>query len=331
MRDEGRTPSGIVISAYHFSPESQAILRKAAGTEVICAASPEDFLAHLPEAEIACSYWMPDNWRELAPNLRWLQSSGAGIDRLQSTGILDADSGVIVTTATGIHPVSISEYVICSMLMFNRNWPQMVRLQDRHTWPRSGSWYNLRARELEGQTIGIVGLGHIGRRIAQLARAFGMHVLATRRSARPGDSDPDVDRLYSMEQLHEMLPLCDYVVLAVPLTAQTEHLIGEKELRAMKPDTYLVNIARGGIIDQNALIQALQEHWIAGAGLDVASPEPLPPDSPLYSLSNVILTPHIAGDSERYDQRLTALFADNLRRYRTGQPLRNRYDPARGY
>ena len=217
------------------------------------------------------------------------------------------------------------------MLMFNRSWPEMVHLQDRHLWPRSVVWHQLGERELAGQTLGIVGLGSIGRRIAHLGRAFDMHVLATRREVQQGDQEPDVDQLYPQQRLQEMLSLCDYVVLAVPLTSETEKMIGEAELRAMRPNAYLVNIARGRVIDEKALIQALQEKWIGGAGLDVVEEEPLAATSPLYSLPNVIITPHIGGESIHYEKRLTALFADNLRRYRAGEPLRNRYDPERGY
>jgi phosphoglycerate dehydrogenase-like enzyme len=328
---EGKPLAGIVLSTYQFSAEAQERLREAAGTEVICVKSADDFMHHLPEAEVVCSYRMPREWRAHTARLRWLQGSGAGIDGLAPTGVLDAGSGIIVTTANGIHGTTISEYVLCSMLMFNRNWPEMVRLQDQHVWPRSAGWYHLSGRELDGQTISIIGLGSIGRNIARLARAFGMYVLATRRSTQLGESDPDVDELHPMDHLHEVLRRSDYIVLAVPLTKQTEHLIGEAELRVMKPAAYLVNIARGRVIDEAALIQALREHWIAGAGLDVATQEPLPEDSPLYTLPNVILTPHISGVSEHYGERLAALFADNLRRYRTGQPLRNMYDPARGY
>lgn len=324
-------PARPVVSAYQFSRTSRALLQEAANAEVICITRAEEFLSRLRDAEIVCSYWMPDNWRELAPHLRWLQCSGAGVDALLLTGILDADSGVLVTTATGIHVTTISEYVFGSMLMFNRSWPEMVRLQERHIWPLSASWYNLNERELTGQTLGIVGLGSIGRRVAQLGRAFGMRVLATRRSPTANEHDPDVDQLFAIAQLHELLRQSDYIVLAVPLTAETEKLIGEAELRIMRSSAYLVNVARGRVIDEVALIRALRERWIAGAGLDVAVEEPLPADSPLYSLSNVILTPHISGASVHYDERLTSLFADNLRRYRSHRPLRNQYDPKRGY
>jgi phosphoglycerate dehydrogenase-like enzyme len=215
--------------------------------------------------------------------------------------------------------------------MFNRTWPEMVRLQDRHIWPRSSNWYNLRGRELEDQTIGIIGLGSIGRHIAHLARAFGMRVLATRRTIHGDERDPSVDQLFPMSHLRDMLRQSDYVVVAVPLTAETEHLIGEEELRAMQPHSYLVNVARGRVVNEAVLIRALQQGWIAGAGLDVTEEEPLPPDSPLFSLPNVILTPHISGETVRYDRRLTSLFAGNLRRYRSGEPLLNLYDPVRGY
>jgi phosphoglycerate dehydrogenase-like enzyme len=320
-----------VVSTFQFSPQSQQVLREAASGDVVCITRTEEFVTRLGEADVVCSYWMPDNWRALAPHLRWLQCSGAGVDGLQPTGVLDSDSGVIVTTATGIHATTISEYVFGSMLMFNRNWPEMVRLQVRHIWPRSANWYNLSGRELMDQTLAIIGLGHIGRRVAHLGRAFGMRVLATRRSVNEGEQDPDVDQLYPMERLHDVLRESDYIVLAVPLTPETDKLIGEAELRVMRNNAYLVNVARGRVIDEAVLIRALQEGWIGGAGLDVATEEPLPSDSPLYTMPNVILTPHISGVSVRYDERLTKLFADNLRRYRTGETLRNRYEPQRGY
>jgi len=320
-----------IVSSFQFSQGSLNMLREAAQADVLCVADTNELLAHLHEAEILCSYTVTREWRKFAPQLHWLQAAGAGVDELRPTGILDTDSGVIVTTAVGIHTTTLSEYVFASMLMFNRSWSEMVRLQDRHVWPRSANWYKLQGRELVDQTLGIVGLGNIGRRIAQLGKAFGMCVLATRHSALGGEQEPDVDQVYSLAQLHTMLRQSDYVVLAVPLTPQTEKLIGEAELRAMQPHAYLVNIARGRVIDEKMLIRALQEGWIGGAGLDVTEEEPLPPDSPLFSLPNVILTPHISGVSVHYDKRLAALFADNLRRYRAGEPLRNRYDAARGY
>lgn len=321
-----------VVSTFPFATASQQLLKEAAGTETVVVTTSDELSTYLPDAEVLCSNTIPANWRTLAPRLRWLQFPGAGIDSLASTGLLDADSGVIVTTAAGIHATIISEYVFGSMLMFNWNWPQMVRLQDEHVWARSATWYHLGGHELAGQTIGIVGLGNIGRRIAQLGHAFGMHILGTRRSTHnQGDCETEVDQFFIPEQLHELLGLSDYVVISVPLTRETEKLIGETELRMMRRNAYLVNIARGRVIDEQALIRALREGWIAGAGLDVTEEEPLPSESPLYAMPNVILTPHISGNSAHYDTRLAALFAENLKRYRNGQQLRNRYDPSRGY
>ena len=321
-----------VVSTYRFTPTSLQLLQEASTSEVLCVTSQEELIAQLPETEVLCSFSVPGNWQELAPYLRWLQYPGAGVDGLRDSGLLDTQSRVMVTTATGIHATTISEYVFGSMLMFNWNWPQMVRLQDSHVWARSTGWYSLGGRELAGQTLGVVGMGSIGRRIAQLGHAFGMRVLGIRRSFTNMDAaDPDLDESYPPQRLHELLGQSDYVVLAVPLTAETELLIGEAELRAMKSNTYLVNIARGRVVDEQALVRALREGWIAGAGLDVARVEPLPSNSPLYGMANVILTPHISGVSIYYETRLATLFADNLRRYRTGEPLLNRFDPTRGY
>jgi phosphoglycerate dehydrogenase-like enzyme len=319
-----------VVTTFPFSAESQHLLQEAAATDAVEVTTADELSAHLSDAEVLCSYFIPSDWRAQAPKLRWVQFPGAGVDSLAPTGLLNANSGVIVTTAAGIHAETISEYVFGSMLMFNWNWPQMVRLQDNHVWARSATWYHLGGRELAGQTLGIIGLGHIGRRIAQLGRAFGMRVLGIRRSIS-GEQGPDIDQSFLPEQLHELLRQCDYVVISVPLTRETEKLIGEEELRIMRSNAYLVNIARGRVIDEQALIKALREGWIAGAGLDVTEEEPLPSESPLYSMPNVILTPHISGNSVHYDTRLAALFADNLKRYRSGQQLQNQYEPSRGY
>jgi phosphoglycerate dehydrogenase-like enzyme len=320
-----------IVTDIDFSPASLQQLREAAQSDVACLTNREEFLNALRNVEILCSYNLPDDLLERAPKLRWLQNPGAGLERLRPLKVLDPGSRVIVTSASGIHETQISEYVIGSMLVFNRSWPEMVRLQDQHSWPRQSDTTHLRQRELANATLGIVGLGHIGRSVAKLARAFGMKVLGTRFSAHAGEQDPDVDRLYPFDALHELLSESDYVVLSVPLTERTEKMIGEPELRAMRKNAYLVNIARGAVIDEDALIRALKEGWIAGAGLDVAINEPLPADSPLYTTPNLILTPHISGGSEHYNERLADLFAENLRRYRAGQPLLNRYDAEKGY
>jgi phosphoglycerate dehydrogenase-like enzyme len=323
--------SSTIVTDIDFSPASLQKLSEAAQTDVAYLADREEFLSALRAVEILCSYNLPADLLERAPKLRWLQNPGAGLERLRPLKVLDPGSRVIVTSASGIHETQISEYVIGSMLVFNRSWPEMVRLQDQHSWPGHSDSTHLRQRELSNATLGIVGLGHIGRSIAKLARAFGMKILGTRFSAHAGEQDPDVDRLYPFDELHKLLAQSDYIVLSVPLTDRTEKMIGEPELRAMRKNAYLVNIARGAVIDEDALMRALKEGWIAGAGLDVAVNEPLPADSPLYTTPNLILTPHISGASEHYNERLAALFAENLRRYQAGQPLLNQYDPEKGY
>jgi phosphoglycerate dehydrogenase-like enzyme len=190
--------------------------------------------------------------------------------------------------------------------------------------------------------LGIVGYGSIGREVGRLGRAFGMRVLALRRSAGRAEQgyavddtgDPQgfiPDRFYAPEALHQLLAKCDYVVIALPLTPETTGAFGEAEFRAMKPTAYLVNIARGPIVDEAALIRALQEGTIAGAGLDVFEVEPLPAGSPLWTLENALLSPHVAGFTPHYDERAAALFAQNLARYVAGEPLLNCVHKVRGY
>jgi phosphoglycerate dehydrogenase-like enzyme len=174
-------------------------------------------------------------------------------------------------------------------------------------------------------------MGHIGGEVARLAKAFGCRVLATRRSVSERAAGEGVDELLPASALPYLLAQSDFVVLCVPLTGETRHLIGEAELRAMKPTAVLINIARGAVVDEAALVRALKEGWIAGAGLDVFEQEPLPEDSALWSLENVILTPHISGGTEIYNQRATGIFCENLRRYLAGEPLMNLADAERGY
>jgi phosphoglycerate dehydrogenase-like enzyme len=275
-----------------------------------------------------------------APDLKWVQLHSAGVDHLLDHPLMKSD--VLLTTTSGIHATPIAEYVLAFILAFNRRVPQMLTYQSRREWPQ-GRW-NLFARpELRDRTLGIIGYGSIGREVGRIACCFGMRVVATKRSvsqmrdvgyAVQGTGDRKgalLDEAFPPERLSDMLGLCDYVVVTVPLTPETRKLIGEAELRAMKPSAYLVNISRGETVDEAALIRALQEGWIAGAGLDVFEEEPLPSDSPLYDLENVILSPHVSGFTLRYDERASDLFAENLRRYLTGEPLLNLVDKERGY
>jgi phosphoglycerate dehydrogenase-like enzyme len=296
-------------------------------------------LAGHPDIEILYSIHLPHNALDIVPCLRWLQLHSAGADHILNHPIMKHD--VTITTVSGIHATPIAEYVFASILAFRWRVPLWTQCQREARWP-SDRW-NLYARpELRDSTLGIVGYGSIGREVGRLGKAFGMRVLALRRSPgqaekgyaveRTGDPAGAIpERFFSPDTLHEMLSECDYVVVALPLTPETEHLMGEAELRAMKPSAYLVNISRGAILDEQALVRALREGWIAGAGLDVFEREPLPDDSPLWALDGVLLSPHVAGFTPRYDERAAALFAVNLGRYLTGKPLLNLVDKAKGY
>lgn len=291
---------------------------------------PDALRAH-PETDVLSTFWPPADTLAFAPSLRWAALPSAGADGAIRAGLLAAERPILVTTANGVHAVPITEHVFGALLMLVRRWPAVLALQREHTWPSHGEWQRLSNGELHGSTLGIVGLGAIGRQIARVGRAFGMRVVATRRTAVPGASDPDLDALYAVADLHTLLAEADFVVLAVPRTPATHHLIGAGELHAMKPTAFLVNIARGSVVDESALIAALQDGSIAGAALDVFEQEPLPAGSPLWDMPNVLISPHLSGSTNQYSRRFTDLFLDNLARYRAGQPLRNLVDAARGY
>jgi len=280
--------------------------------------------ATLAQAEILFGWTLPADLVARAPRLRWIQTMSAGVDQLQGTGV--EATPILVSDASGIHRIPAGEFVLGLMLALVKGFP---RLRDQQAQRR---WQRLRPGELHGRTVAIVGLGAIGSGVARLAKALEMRVVATRRSLQQRQEGVgDVDVLYPPHCLGEMIAEADFLVLAVPLTAETRGLIGEAELRRMKPTAYLINVSRGAIVEEAALLRALQEGWFAGAALDVFPQEPLPPESELWGLPNVIITPHIAGDSEHYSARATELFCHNLRRYLAGQPLLNQVDFTKGY
>jgi phosphoglycerate dehydrogenase-like enzyme len=287
------------------------------------AVAKEQLDAMLAEAEVLYGFGLPKNVIARAPKLKWVQMISAGVERF-----LDDEfrrSSVIMTNVSGIHAIPIGEFVLGLMLMFAKQAPLCFQLKQQRQWkPFAPS-------TLHSKTVGIVGLGSIGREVARLAKSFGMRVLATRRSARQSKRARYVDVLFAPDQLLQLLSDSDFVVLAVPLTPETNRIIGEAQLRSMKPTAYLINIARGNVIDEEALIRALEEHWIAGAGLDVFAMEPLPADSRLWELPNVIFSPHVAGAMENYIERATEVFCENLRRYLNGRRLINVVDKERGY
>lgn len=282
----------------------------------------EQLDALLAEAEVIYGFRFPRNLIARAPKLEWIQTMGAGVDFLDDEL---RQSRAVMTNMSGIHATPIGEFVLQLMLMFAKQAPLCFQLKQEKQWTR----FSLTV--LRSKTVGIVGLGSIGREVARLAKAFGMRVLATRRSARQVARARHVDKLVPRQQLGQLLSESDFVVLALPLTSETRRLIGEEELRSMKATAYLINISRGNIVDEEALVRALDERWIAGAGLDVFATEPLPADSKLWQLPNVIFSPHVAGSMEDYFVRATELFCENLSRYLAGKRLLNVVDKRKGY
>ncbi len=279
--------------------------------------------AHLARADVIYALKLPGRLLERAPRLKWLQTVSTGVDRILSPEL--SRSKVVVTNMSGIHEVTIAEFVLMLMLMFVKQVPRSFYQQIEGRW----KWFPVDV--LAGKTVGIVGLGRIGREVARVSRFFDMKVVATRRSATVGDVEENVDLLLPPARLHELLSLSDFVVLALPLTDDSRGLIGEDELAAVKPSARLINVSRGAIVDEPALIRALDEGRIAGAGLDVYAEEPLPPDSPLRRMQNVIFSPHVSGDIEAYDVGAARLFAENLTRYLSGEQLLNIVDKSHGY
>ncbi|MGE5560502.1 MAG: D-2-hydroxyacid dehydrogenase [Chloroflexota bacterium] len=256
-----------------------------------------------------------------ATRLRWMHCFFAGVENILVPELVDSD--IVLTNAAGVHAPPIAEHVIGMIIALARSFPALYRQQREHVWYR-----NLPVDEIAERTVGIVGLGGIGRLVAKKAKGLDMRVIGTKRHPQPV---PFVDEVLPDDRLEDLLAQSDYVVVAVPSTPDTVGLIGRSQINKMKPSAHLINVARGNVIDQEALITALQDGRIAGAGLDVFEPEPLPADSPLWSLPNVILTPHCSARSPYINQRTVAMFAENLRRFAAGEELLNVVDKQRGY
>ena len=257
----------------------------------------------------------------VAPRLRWLQATSAGIGQMVQRVGLDR-TNIVLTTASGVHARPLADFCLMSMLMFAKDY---VRMEGEK---RAKGWERYCGEELTGKTLAIVGLGRVGQEVARHGKRMDMRVVGTRRSDAPV---PDVDKLFRPTELHAMLREADYLVLAAPHTPETEGIIGEAELALMKPSAVLINIGRGALVDEDALIRALQQKRLAGAALDVFRVEPPPRDSPLWEMPNVIMSPHSASTVTQENARITDLFCDNLRRYLGGQPLRNVLDTTKLY
>ncbi|MDX2270354.1 MAG: D-2-hydroxyacid dehydrogenase [Cyanobacteriota bacterium] len=262
---------------------------------------------------------------QAAPALRWQHTLSAGVNHLLNPSHLSRN--IILTNGAGIHAIPVAEFTLGLMLDHVKRLHNLHQLQTDHEW--DNSWRNGNfLRELSGATVLIIGAGSIGQAIGHRANAFGMRVWGSRKHPEPL---PSFEKVVGSSEWYTLLPEADFVVLALPLTPETKEIINADVFKAMNPTAYFINIARGALVEEPALIMALTEGWIAGAGLDTFAVEPLPPESPLWSLPNAFITPHISWSSPNTRQRTAELFLDNLHRFRHGLPLRNVVDRQVGY
>jgi phosphoglycerate dehydrogenase-like enzyme len=348
MAGPGRGPGGAptaialspILSARYRSRDLERIRAAAPGARLVTVSVEGLADGPLDDVEVMLRGWLSsdafDRLLARAPRLAWVHSATSGVERALTPA--SRQRQLIVTNARGVFSRPIAEYVMMMILGVSRRLPQLLELQ------RERTWQPLEGAELRDVTVGIVGLGSIGRAVGALATAFGCRVVAVRR--RPdhaaGEGDPGdgeersfgevmLDRVGGPETLPELLGESDFIVLAAPLTPETEDMINADTLAMVKPGAWLINVARGRLIDERALIRALRDGPLGGAVLDTFRDEPLPPMSSFYDLPNVIVTPHTAWSSGRVLDRSVELFCDNLRRFATGEPLLNVVDPAAGY
>jgi phosphoglycerate dehydrogenase-like enzyme len=290
--------------------------------------SYENVAQHIADVEILFGISIrPEQFLE-ARKLRWIHSQAAAVHQLMFPELVNSD--VIVTNARDVHGPVVAEQVIAMIFALAKQIPAAVRFQQKHEWGQDAISKMTAPREIAGATVGLVGLGSIGRNVAKHAAALGMRVIAVRE--HPEKERPQhVDEVLPSSKLPELLRQSDYVVLSAPVTPETTGMIGREQLAAMKPHARLINVGRGPLVDETALIDALREGKIGGAALDVFDKEPLPSDSPLWDLDNLLILPHTAGISEKMWERHYELFSENMRRYFAGQPLLGLVDKNSGY
>ena len=342
----GGAPTAIalspILSARYRSRDLERIRAAAPGARVVMVSVEGLADGPLDDVEVMLRGWLSsdafDRLLARAPRLTWVHSATSGVERALTPA--SRERGLVVTNARGVFSRPIAEYVVMMILAVSRRLPQLLELQ------RERTWQPLEGTELRDVTVGIVGFGSIGRTVAELVSGFGCRVVAVRRHSErdanapgPTDGDPTtargtdlrLDRIGGPETLPELLGESDFVVLAAPLTPETEDVINADTLAMLKPGAWLINVARGRLIDERALLRALRDGHLGGAVLDTFRDEPLPPMSSFYDLPNVIVTPHTAWSSGRVLDRSVELFCDNLRRYAAGEPLLNVVDPDAGY
>jgi phosphoglycerate dehydrogenase-like enzyme len=339
----GGVPAAIaitpILSARYRSADLERIREAAPGARIVAVSLEGLADAPLDDVEVLLRGPLPapvfDRLLARCPQLRWVHSATAGVERVLTPAALER--GLVISNARGVFSRPIAEYVMLMILSAARRLPQLLELQ------RERTWQPLEGTELRDVTVGIVGLGSIGRAVGALATSFGCRVVAVRRRSHdladaplPDDGEPSfgpvrLDRVGGPETLAALLSESDFIVLAAPLTPETEEMINAETLALVKPGAWLINVARGRLIDERALLRELRDGHLGGAVLDTFRDEPLPPMSSFYDLPNVIVTPHTAWSSGRVLDRSVELFCDNLRRFAAGDPLLNVVDPSAGY
>ena len=316
-----------ILSARYRERDLERIAQAAPGSRLVSVSLEGLADSDMSDVEVLLRGPMPqgnfDRLLSRCPNLKWVHSATAGVERVLTPAALER--GLAITNARGVFSDPIAEYVIMWILAIGRRLPQLLELQ------RERTWQPLEGREMADLTVGVVGLGSIGRRVAELAVAFGCRVIATRRNLAAGDEIPGIAEILPSDRLPDLMRQSDFLVLALPLTQGTSDLFDAAMLANVKPGSWLINVARGALVDERALIRAVRDGLLGGAVLDAFREEPLPVDSELYATSNIIVTPHTSWSSGRVLDRSIDLFCDNLGRFARGEPLLNLVDPGAGY
>ncbi len=294
-------------------------------------ATYEGMKQHLAEAEVFVGWSLRSEQLAVAKKLRWIHSPAAAVHEILKPQVIDSD--IVVTNARGVHGSVVAEHVMAQLFALAKRLPSAMRYQRQHVWAQEQLWNESpRPQELSGSTLGLLGFGSIGREVARRALALGMRVIAVREHpSAPGDPASRDCVTVGADRLDDVLQQSDFLVLALPLTSATRGLINAQRLSIMKPKAYIINVGRGPLLDDAALLSALREHRLAGAALDVFAQEPLPQDSPYWDLPNVLITPHSAALTDKLWPRHYELLRENIGRYLSGRPLLFIVDKSRGY
>jgi phosphoglycerate dehydrogenase-like enzyme len=314
----------ILVFVRPNDPGLPALPRMPSGTRALVAHNVEDALALAPQADAMLvatgnAAALERIWRA-APRLRWIHTRPAGVDHLLFADLVQ--SPIPMTNSRGVFSSSLAEFAVFGLLFFLKSTRLLLRNQ------QLAKWAHYEPGALRGQAVGIVGLGDIGRACATVIRPFGARIVGLRRSGRP---DPVADEVMPADRILDMVASVDHVVVATPLTEETHHLIGDRVLGAMRPGAILVNVGRGKVVDETALLAALDQGRLSGAALDVFEQEPLPPDHPFWRMENVLISPHTADHTKDWEANTMEPFLDNVRRFRDGEPLLNPVDKRLGY